>query len=329
METRSWRVLLCCILAFVVCVGITAPISNAATNKYPARTVEIYQPFSPGGPVDTMNRLIATKLSTYLDGTVVPQSKAGAGGALLASYLYNSRPDGYTLGNISALHIGVPILKGTVKYKLDAFHIIGQLVVFPSAIYVSADSPFKTFDDLVKYARKTPVKWGHPGFAATITQRLFNLFKVLDMKVDPVAYRGDSEQVPAVLGKHVQVGCGSPGSVKGLVQAGKLRILFIFENPTDFGLPSDTANTKSVFRGSSYVDIEPSQLLLVRSGTPPEIIKILEGAYAKLMKDEEYQKLVASLNLALGYLDGKTFTEKLPAMMRVLEEIMRSSGQLK
>jgi tripartite-type tricarboxylate transporter receptor subunit TctC len=329
MDHRAWKLFFICLIVSLVFVGAAISISGAAETKYPSRTVEIYQPFAPGGPVDTMNRMVAKKLETYLGGTVVAQSKAGAGGALLASFLYNARPDGYTLGNISAFHIGVPILQGGVPYTLNDFRIIGQLVVFPSCLVVSADSPFKTFQDLIDYAKKNPVTWGHAGFAATITQRFYNLFKVLGMKTEPIAMKGDSETIPSILGKHTQVASVAPGSVKGLVQAGKLRVIFIFENPADFGLPTDTANTKSVFRGSSYIDIEPSQLLLVHSKTPPEIIRSLEAAYAKLMKDQEFKDLVASLDLGLGYMDGKTFTERLPGQMKILEEIMRSSGQLK
>jgi tripartite-type tricarboxylate transporter receptor subunit TctC len=70
-------------------------------------------------------------------------------------------------------------------------------------------------------------------------------------------------------------------------------------------------------------------LLLVHSKTPPEIIGALEAAYKKLIKDEDFKKLVASLDLGLGYVDGKTFTQRLPGAMKTLEEIMRNSGQLK
>jgi tripartite-type tricarboxylate transporter receptor subunit TctC len=330
MDYRTWKRFLCSLMVSFILIGSAASISFAAEKKYPSRPIDIYSPFSPGGPVDTVNRLVAKKLETHLGGTVVAQCKPGGGGAILASFLANSaRPDGYTLGNISAFHIGVPMLLGTGSYSLKDFHIIGQLVVFPSVLVVPVDSPFKTFQDLIDYAKKNPVKYGHPGVASTIFLRLENLFKHLGMKMDHVPFKGDSETVTAVLGKHVPVGGMSAGTAKGLMQAGKVRVLFIFESPTDFGLPADTSHLSGVLRGAPFTDIEPSQLLVVHSKTPPEIIRTLEGAYAKIMKDEEYKKLVASLNLGLGYMDGKTFTAKLPANMAVLKDMLQKSGQLK
>jgi tripartite-type tricarboxylate transporter receptor subunit TctC len=329
MNHRAWKMSFGYLIVSAIFIGNTCSFSNGAEEKYPSQPVNVYQPFAPGGPVDTMNRLLVNKLEANLGGTFVAQSKPGGGGAILASFLANARPDGYTLGNISAFHIGVPILLKTQSYSLNDFHIIGQLVVFPSALVVPADSQFKTFQDLMDYAKKTPVKYGHPGIASTIFMRFENLYAHLGMKMDHVPFSGDSETVAAVLGKHVPVGAMSAGTAKGLVEAGRVRCLFIFEAPTVFGLPADTTSLSNLLRGAPFTDIEPSQLLVVHSKTPIEIIRVLEGAYEKIIKDEEFKKLVSSLNLGIGYMDGKTFTQKLPANMKILEEIMRNSGQLK
>jgi len=329
METRIWRRIHCCLLVAVTFVCISSSGSSAA-DKYPSRPIDIYSPFAPGGPVDNLNRFFAKKLESHLGVTVVPQCKPGGGGSILASFIANNaRPDGYTLANISAYHIAVPILLGTGPYSLKDFYIIGQLVIFPSLLAVPVDSPWKNFQEFCDYAKMNPVKYGHPGVASTIFWRVENLIKHLGLKMDHVPFKGDSETVAAILGKHVPVGAMSAGTAKGFVEAGKLRILFIFESPTSFGLPADTPNLSSVLRGAPFTDLEPSQLLVVHSKTPPEIIRVLEGAYGKIIRDEEFKKDVATLNLGLGYMDGRTFTQKLPANIEVLKEMLRKSGQLK
>jgi tripartite-type tricarboxylate transporter receptor subunit TctC len=328
MEARTLRKGVGCLVIAVMAVGIWIFPSSAA-EKYPSRPIEIYSPFAPGGPVDSLNRIISKKFEGYLGGTVVPQCKPGGGGAILASFLANARADGYTLGNISAFHIGVPMLLGTGSYSLSDFYIIGQFVVFPSVLVVPVDSPFKTMQDLIDHAKKSPVKYGHPGVASTIFLRLENLFKHFGMKMDDVPFKGDSETAAAVLGKHIAVGGMSAGTARGLIEAGKVRAIFIFESPTDFGLPANTTHLSTLLQGAPFTDIEPSQLLVVHSKTPPDIIRVLERAYERIMKDEEYKKVVASLNLGMGYMDGKTFTQKLPANMEVLKEMLRKSGQLK
>ena len=330
MDTKTWRKVVCRLIVPLMLVCTVVSGSLAAEKKYPSHPINIYSPFAPGGPVDNLNRVIAKRFETYLGGTVVAECKPGGGGAILASYIaQNARPDGYTLANISAFHIGVPILLGTGSYSLKDFYIIGQLVVFPCVLAVPVDSPWKTFQEFYDYAKKNTVKYGHPGVASTVFLRVENFAKHFGLKMDNIPFKGDSETVTAILGKHVPMGATSTGTAKGLVAAGKLRILFSFDPPVTYGLPADTANLAAMLHGAAFTDLEPSQLLVVNSKTPPEIIRTLESAYGKLMKDEEYKKVVATLDLGLGYMDGKTFTQKLPANMEVLKEMLQKSGQLK
>lgn len=328
METRRLGGLLAGLLVAFMLIHFFPPCSLAA-EKYPSQAIELFQPYSVGGPTDIINRLIAKKFEVYFGGTVIPQSKPGAGGAVLASYLAKARPDGYTLGIPTFTHIAVPIIEGKASYSLSDFHIIGQVVVFPCALIVSVDSQFKTFRDLITYAKEKPVKYAMQGYATTIAQRFFNLFKYLDMKMEPVHFTGDAQITTAILGEHVSVGTVSAGTAKGLIDSGKARCLFIFESPADFGLPADIENLQSLLGGAPFTDIEPSVVLVGQSKIPPEILRALEGAYGKLMKDEEFKKLLDTLHLRLGYMDGKTFTQKVPSMMKTIEEIMRSTGQLK
>jgi tripartite-type tricarboxylate transporter receptor subunit TctC len=332
MNHAIWKRLFCCLIVSLVFIGSAACISAAAEKKYPSSPINIYGPFAAGGPVDTINRVFAKKLEAYFGhgAVVVPQNKPGGGGSILASYIAKSaRPDGYTLANISGHHICVPILLGTGSYSLKDFTIIGQLVVFPSVLVVPADSPWKTFQQFMDYAKTHPVKYGHPGNASTIFLRVENFIKHFDLKMEGIPLKGDSETATAVLGKHVAVGAMSAGTAKGLMAAGKVRVLFSFDKPTSFGLPADTPNLAGVLRGAAYTDIEPGQVLAVNSKTPPTIVRTLEDAWKEIMKDPEFQKTVADLNLGLGYMDGKTFTAKLPANMAVLKEMLQKSGQLK
>jgi tripartite-type tricarboxylate transporter receptor subunit TctC len=316
------------LLTFAV---ISLNSSWAAEQKYPSRAIEIYNPFAPGGIVDFLNRFTAKKLESYLGVSVVPQYKPGGGGMTLASYMASGAPaDGYTLGNVGPEHVIQPILLGRASYTIKDFIFIGQLAVIPCVFFTSAEQPWNTFQDFLDYARKNPgVKFSTPGIGTTVYLRAENFNKNFKMGMVHVPFKGDAESMAAVLGKHVHVGAGSVGIAKAQVDAGKAKILFCFEPPEKVGLPANTPNLRSLLAGKPYVDIDPGQILTVPAKTPSNVTQVLEKAWERLSKDPEFEKDLRSVYLAVGHMDGKAFTQSLPARMAVVKEMLQLSGQLK
>lgn len=328
MKRKTFRGFLGVMILFIL-ICISSNSSWAAGEKYPSGPIDLFNPFAPGGTADYLTRFLAKKLESYLGVTVVPQCKPGGGGIVLASFIANARPDGYTMGLLVPENIIEPILLGQASYSLEDFYIIGQVAVFPCVFSVPIDSAWKTFNEFLDYARKNPgVKYGHPGVGTTIFLRTENLNKTFNMGMINIPFKGDSEVIAAVLGKHVPIGAGSVGAAKTQVDAGKMRILFSYEPPGKVGLDPTIPDIRTVF--GNITDIEPCLCLVVPKKTPSEVIEVLERAWEKIVvKDPEFASNLRTIYLGVGHIDGKTFMQKLPERMSLVKEMLKYTGRLK
>jgi tripartite-type tricarboxylate transporter receptor subunit TctC len=143
--------------AAALAVVMAAP---ASAQTYPDRNVEFIVPFTPGGGADASQRAF-NKYAEPLTGKALPiTNKPGAGGATGWAELTRAKPDGYTL-TITAppFNIIPPLVKPKqTGYTLDQFTHICVYAVVPDVLLVRNDSPFKTFADLVKFAKENPKK---------------------------------------------------------------------------------------------------------------------------------------------------------------------------
>jgi len=318
----------CCVLTVFVLVGILSDNSWASEPKYPSRTIELFNPFAAGGVTDFLTRFLAKKMESLLGVTVVPQYKPGGGGLVLASYIANARPDGYTVGVLVPENIIGPVLRGQASYSVDDFYIIGEIAINSGAFCVPPDSPWKTFQELFDHARKNPgVKYGHPGIGSTIFLRAENVNRTSKMGMTHVPFKGEAEVITALLGKHIPVGLISTRGAKTQADGGKLRILFSFDPASKVGLSPNLPDIRTVF--GNVTDIVSCFILAVSKKTPPEAIQVLETTWKKVVNDPEFVNNLKSIYLGVGSVDGKTIMEKLPERMSVVKEMLEYTGQLK
>jgi tripartite-type tricarboxylate transporter receptor subunit TctC len=144
-----------------------------------------------------------------------------------------------------------------------------------------------------------------------------------------VPFKGDTEIVAALLGKHVPVGVSVLTNFKPHVDAGKLRILLSFEPSTMMGLDPSIPTVESVF-GKDLGDIDVPFSVVAPSKTPEETIKILEQTLEKVVKDPEFMSTVKRIYLIPSFVDGKTVMEKqLPDKMTKIKAILKKVGMIK
>jgi tripartite-type tricarboxylate transporter receptor subunit TctC len=253
--------------------------------------------------------------------------KPGAGGAIAATYVAHARPDGYTIYGTGD-SLGINILIGQTEGKFEDFEIFAQLFYVNHIFGVPPDSPWNTYQDFVDYAKKNPgVRYTHAGVGSSpwILMEDFNQFA--DLKLVGVPFKSDGEAIPAVIGKHVPIGIFGIGSCKALVDAGKLRALFSFEPPAEFGLPPATPDFMSVY--GTRPRIEMRQLLVVPAKTPDEIVQVLEQAAEKMAKDPEFVAEVKKLLLRPGFTDRKTLIQAYPEKMARIKKVLQAGGAIK
>ncbi len=301
-----------------------------AEEKYPARPIDLSCGFVPGGQSDLITRFLTKGLEKYLNVPVVPGNKPGAGGVVSATALVNSQPDGYTLAVVGDADLVTAILLGRATFSRKDFRIIGQFVFISNVLAVSTESPWKKIDEFMDHARKNPgLTYSHPGMGSSPHIRAEYFNKIANVQMKGVPFKGDTEGIAAVLGKHVSMGVFSFMAAKTQADAGKMRILFCFDPP---GLgPDPTLPNIPSFFGDSVKNIEPvSQYLVAPAKTPEPIVRTLEQALEKVTKDHDFINNLKKMYVGIQFIDGKTVSEKgLDEKTMQVKAILQGAGLLK
>jgi tripartite-type tricarboxylate transporter receptor subunit TctC len=195
-------------------------------QAFPARPIRLICPWPAGGATDGVMRALGDSAGKALGGTFVVENKAGASGMLGPNELLGARPDGYTL---SQLTIGVARLPHMQKMQFDPlkdFTYIANLTGYTFGIVVKADSPIKSIQDLVDYAKANPGKftYGSPGQGTTPHLAVEEFADKAGIKLQHVPFKGFAEGMQALLGGHVLAHSDSTGWA-GHVDAGTARLL--------------------------------------------------------------------------------------------------------
>ena len=313
------------LVTFLFMILFVSFSSSLAAEKYPSRPIELVCGFSAGGAGDLQNRVVAKFLEKYLKVSVIPVNKPGAGGLTAVTHVTKASPDGYTIGTYSDTSIIVPFLQGQASFSLEDVYVVCQIALVSHVVAVPSDSQWKTFQEFVDYARNNPgVKYANAGIASHIWLRMQNLNRLANLKMIPVPFRGEGESIAAVLGKHVPVGGLTYLVVRPQEDAGKIRPLFSFDPPAEFGLDPKIPHGRSVF-GERWTDVECTPLMTAPNKTPKEIMQVLEQTMEKITKDPEFVSYYKEKHYsAAAFLDGKTVSQiKWPKKIALIKEILQ------
>lgn len=317
------------IALFFVCFCLLSSFSGiraTQAQEYPKGPVQIVVPFAPGGAVDIFWRTIGDVLNKNLSGTVAFVNKAGGGGVVGTASVINAKPDGYTLlgGTSDPLNIA-PVITSEVPYDPDRdLSYISKLVIFPQLIVVRSDSPFKSLDDLISFARNNPKKL-KAGLTGMNTSYFGLEMLNVDAKVEiaPVAFGGGGELLPNLLGGHVDLGFLSVSPIKSQIAAGKLRILAVLSRSRLSDYPQVPTTLE---KGLPRAVISTGIGLLGPKGLPPALAKKWEGVTEAAMKDPAVVANLVKLDYLVDFKRGDEFRKEMMNDLANFKEIAAKAG---
>ena len=224
----SWSKRICVSSLVVFCSlsGFFQPRALAA--NFPDRPISLVVPFAAGGPVDVIARAVADSLAKELNGTVVVDNKAGAGGGIAFSYVARSKPDGYTLVAVDMSFAVLPHFHRDAGYDPDKdFRMIGQTTRSTLVLVVPADSKTPDLESFIQNARRAGegVSIANAGIGSTPHLAALSFAKVAKIKPLMVPYRGMTPAVTDLLAGRITSAFVGPQSAIGLVKEGKLKML--------------------------------------------------------------------------------------------------------
>ncbi len=313
-------VLLICALMGLASVATAAPPTN-----YPEKPVRYIIPFAPGGESDIGARLQALVFSKKFGQEMVIESKPGAGGALAWSQTNNYTGDGYTIMSTNLPHIVLQPMEGTVQYKTEDLANIYFYQYTPDAIVVRSESPFKTYQDLVKAAKEKPESVSLAGSGINTANHMATerLNQIAGIKTLYVPYKGTGDLIAALLGGHVS---GAMSYITlAIAQKGKTRVLAVATEKRHPLFP-DVPTFKEL--GIDWVD-GAYRGMAVPQSTPPELRKRISDMFAEINKDPEFRTRMAEGGFELVDIPY----DKMPAFMaervKVYSELGRRMGLVK
>jgi tripartite-type tricarboxylate transporter receptor subunit TctC len=266
-----------------------------AQQKYPDRPIRMIVPFPPGGPIDTMARMMAQELTNRV-GQIVVENRVGAGSTIGTKFVAAADPDGYTLmfGSSGSLAVAPALYSSLDIDPRKAFTPIATVALLPHVMVENLDMPPKTIGEFVDYAKANPGKLNFGGGIGTPPHLLGTLFKT-EAKIDVVyvPYNGAAQSINDLLGGQIQFTIDGLVTLYPLIAAGKLRALAVARAERWPALPDVPTLVES-----GYPDfvLDAWTGLVAPAGTPREIVDRLNAAVNAGLTSQAAQENLAKFS---------------------------------
>lgn len=273
------------VLATFFLMAFSCPV--IADDTFPSEPITYQIPFNPGGQSDLEARRQQPLLEEYLGTDIVIQYKPGGGGSVGWVDLMHQKPNGYYIAGINVPHIILqPLARGDAGYETEKIEPIAFFQATPIGLAVLKDSPYKTLEDLLAFAKSNPGALVVGGSGTWSGHHIAHL-QLQDMagaEMTYVPHKGAAPSVAAFLGGHVQAMWGNSND---LVQhADKIRVLAFGTKEPFFAMPDVPTFESLGFKLYASIDRGAA----VPPGTPVERIKKLENAFMRIAFNEEVRE---------------------------------------
>jgi tripartite-type tricarboxylate transporter receptor subunit TctC len=265
------------------------PLSgSAAAAGYPDRPIELIVPWGPGGGADQLARLISKLMEPIIGQSIPVVNVPGGTGATGMAKLMSTPADGYSMAiYIADSHA---LLAGkTPRWTMKDITPVAVMMKGPSFIFVKEDSKYKNWADFEKDAKANPgkLKVATLGFGSVDD---FSL-SVLDragIKVVQVPFSKPSERYVSILGGHADALYEQAGDVAQFLSSKQMRPLLLFGEKRLDAFKDVPASYELGYK----IALPQFRSIVVRSGTPPEVVKKLSDALAKVAESPEFKKFL-------------------------------------
>lgn len=295
----------------VLSLSVLAAASSIA-QTYPNRDITFIVPYAPGGSTDPISRQFAGQLAKELNATINVENKPGGSATIGTGQVIRSKPDGYTIGLTSNSVLAYqPLVNKSLAWKSpDDYQSIVSLVDLPAIITVKADSPYKTFEDLVEAARKNPgkIRVAVSGYRTAPDLVIQELNKVAKIRLATVPFTGGGgEALVALLGGRVEAVSGYAPTVRAHVEAGTVRVLASFSKEKYAQFPE----AQSVVQAGYNVALPADYGIIGPKGMPKDVLDKLVAASLKVANSKEFAEFANKMGLILDVRGPKEMDQEM------------------
>jgi tripartite-type tricarboxylate transporter receptor subunit TctC len=303
------------LVALIIAALVAAAPDAVRAQAYPAKPVTMVVPWPAGGSTDIVMRAISEAAGKHLGQPIVIDNKPGASGTLgPAVVAATAKPDGYTLAQMPITVMRLPLMQ---KVSWDArkdFTYVVHLTGYTFGITAKADGPFKSWADVVAFAKANPgkVTYATPGTGTSLHIGMEQIAARAGIQLTHVPFKGGAETNAAVLGGHTSLQADSTGW-KPLVEGGQLRLLAIWTAERSKVWP-ETPTLKEL--GYPFVFDSPFGIAGPK-GLDAEVVKKLHDAFKKALEEPSVIEMMAKYDMVPRYLDTEAYR-------KAVEEVISS-----
>ena len=278
-------------VAAIFAAIVLACASNAlAAESFPARPIRLIVTFPPGGSTDLMARAVQPQLEQRLGQSIIIDNRPGAGGTIGVDAIAKAEPNGYVIGIGAAGALAVNISLNE-KLPYDPFTDLAPISGLAQSPFVLAASPSfsgNSIADVIALAKTKPqsLSLGHGGIgtAMHLTAQLFNQLAGLDLTLVP--YRGSGPVTQDLVAGHIPLGITDIPSSGSQIEARQIKVIGITSRDRFSSMPDVPTFAESGLPGYESIGWFG---FVAPSGTPPDVVAILNAAIVATLRDPAIQ----------------------------------------
>ena len=298
-------------MRFALAVAGLAFALVAQAQQFPSKPVTLIVPWPAGGSTDIYFRKLGEVTAKHLGQPIVIENRPGGSGMNgPATMAKTAKPDGYTISQLAITAFRMPHMQKVDWDPIKDFTYIIGLAGYTFGIVVRADSPFKTFQELLDYARKNPGKLSYatPGTGTSLHLAMEEVAAKAGVQFLHVPFKGYGDGAIALMGGHVMVQVDSTGWAKQVDSGAQRLLATLGDKRTRWGAPTVKELGVDTVSNSPFGLVGPK-------GMSGEVVKVLHDAFKKSLDDPEYQKTLAQLDQPACYMSSEDYARWAAGML--------------
>ena len=304
-DRRHWLALAAATLAATSPPGWAQ--AQAQAQDFPNKPITLIVPFPAGGSTDRHMRTLADIAGKHQGQPMIVDNKPGAGGTLGPGTMARmAKPDGYTITQFPLSMFRMPYMQKVNWNPISDFTYIVGVSGYTFGFTVRSDSPYKSFNEYLAAARKSPgaVDYGSTGAGTSPHLLMEELAENAKVRFNHIPFKGNADLQQAVLGGHVSAQSDASGWDR-YVESGQMRLLMTFGEKRTKRWP-DVPTAKEL--GYGVVSTSPYGIAGPK-GMDPAVVKKLNDAFKKAMEDPRNLELMELLNQKIWYRSSADYAE--------------------
>jgi tripartite-type tricarboxylate transporter receptor subunit TctC len=281
------------LLAAVMSLGLACwSVGSTAQSTYPSKPIRIIVPFTPGGGVDFLARVVGGKLTEAWGQPAVIDHRPGGSATLGPAVAAKSPPDGYTLVLVTTGFTMTPGLQKVPYDPVRDFTPLTLIAVVPNVLVVHPSLPAKSLKELVALSRSQPLTYASSGYGA-VGHLVMEMLRITvpRLQLTHVPYKGNSQALTGVLTGEVAIAPTALPSAMPHISTGRLRPVAITTAKRSASAPEVPTLAESGAPGYEYAS---DFGLLLPARTPPEIVAKLYGEIARALKTADVSEKLSA-----------------------------------